>query len=111
MAGVRQRRLRPRRAAHASGPVDHLDHASYEQFFGGKLGIDATRKLPTEGYHRAGGWPAECVLDAATAALVDRRWREYGIGPAVTADCTGRVGAARAAAQRVGRVRASSCGW
>jgi 4-hydroxy-3-polyprenylbenzoate decarboxylase len=61
--------------------VDHLDHASYEQFFGGKLGIDATRKLPTEGYHRAGGWPAEAVLPAETVALVERRWREYGISP------------------------------
>ncbi len=62
------------------GPVDHLDHASYEQFFGGKLGIDATRKLPTEGYRRAGGWPDECVLSTETADLVARRWREYGIG-------------------------------
>ncbi len=59
------------------GPVDHLDHAAYEQFFGGKLGIDATRKLATEGYHR--GWPDECVLDGATEALVERRWREYGL--------------------------------
>ncbi|HZP54566.1 menaquinone biosynthesis decarboxylase, partial [Actinocrinis sp.] len=56
------------------GPVDHLDHASYQQFWGGKLGIDATRKLPTEGYRR--GWPDECVLDESTRALVDRRWRE-----------------------------------
>jgi 4-hydroxy-3-polyprenylbenzoate decarboxylase len=66
-------------ALHTVGPVDHLDHASYEQFYGGKLGIDATRKLPTEGYRRDGGWPVECVLDAATLATVDRRWREYGI--------------------------------
>ena len=64
---------------HVVGPVDHLDHSSYEQFFGGKLGVDATRKLPTEGYRREGGWPPECVLDAATSATVDRRWREYGI--------------------------------
>jgi 4-hydroxy-3-polyprenylbenzoate decarboxylase len=64
---------------HMTGPVDHLDHSSYEQFFGGKLGIDATAKLPTEGYHRAGGWPAECVLDEGTIALVDRRWSEYGL--------------------------------
>jgi 4-hydroxy-3-polyprenylbenzoate decarboxylase len=64
---------------HSVGPVDHLDHAAYEQFFGGKLGVDATRKLPTEGYHRDGGWPAECVLSAETEALVDRRWREYGL--------------------------------
>jgi 4-hydroxy-3-polyprenylbenzoate decarboxylase len=64
-------------ALHTVGPVDHLDHAAYEQFFGGKLGIDATRKLPTEGYSR--GWPDECVLDEATTALVRRRWREYGL--------------------------------
>jgi 4-hydroxy-3-polyprenylbenzoate decarboxylase len=61
------------------GPVDHLDHSSYEQFYGGKAGIDATRKLPTEGYRRAGGWPPECVMDEATRALVTSRWREYGL--------------------------------
>ena len=61
------------------GPVDHLDHASYEQFWGGKLGIDATRKLPTEGYHRDGGWPRECVLDEETLSTVARRWSEYGL--------------------------------
>jgi len=66
-------------AVHMTGPVDHLDHASYEQFFGGKLGLDATRKLPTEGYRRDGGWPAECVLDDETVAAVDRRWREFGL--------------------------------
>ena len=65
---------------HSVGPVDHLDHASYEQFYGGKLGVDATRKLSTEGYRRDGGWPAECVLDEGTLATVERRWREYGIG-------------------------------
>jgi 4-hydroxy-3-polyprenylbenzoate decarboxylase len=64
---------------HTVGPVDHLDHASYEQFFGGKLGVDATRKLPGEGYRREGGWPSECALDSATLELVDRRWRDYGI--------------------------------
>jgi 4-hydroxy-3-polyprenylbenzoate decarboxylase len=66
-------------ALHTVGPVDHLDHAAYEQFYGGKLGIDATRKLPTEGYRRDGGWPAECVLDEATESLVARRWSEYGL--------------------------------
>jgi 4-hydroxy-3-polyprenylbenzoate decarboxylase len=64
---------------HTVGPVDHLDHASYQQFFGGKLGVDATRKLPGEGYHRDGGWPAECELDADTIAKVDRRWAAYRI--------------------------------
>ncbi|MBL7488446.1 menaquinone biosynthesis decarboxylase [Frankia sp. AgB1.9] len=61
------------------GPVDHLDHSSYEQFYGGKAGIDATRKLPTEGYRRAGGWPDECVMDEATRNLVTSRWKEYGL--------------------------------
>jgi 4-hydroxy-3-polyprenylbenzoate decarboxylase len=64
-------------ALHSVGPVDHLDHSSYEQFFGGKLGVDATRKLPSEGYRR--GWPDECVLDEATVARVTARWSEYGI--------------------------------
>jgi 3-polyprenyl-4-hydroxybenzoate decarboxylase and related decarboxylases len=27
----------------SEGPLDHLDHAPERQFFGGKLGIDATR--------------------------------------------------------------------
>ncbi|MGH6654563.1 MAG: menaquinone biosynthesis decarboxylase [Actinocrinis sp.] len=61
------------------GPVDHLDHASYQQFWGGKLGIDATRKLPGEGYTRNGGWPEMITADPATAATVDRRWKEYGL--------------------------------
>ncbi len=61
------------------GPVDHLDHASYQQFWGGKLGIDATRKLPGEGYTRNGGWPEMITSDPGTAATVDRRWKEYGL--------------------------------
>jgi 4-hydroxy-3-polyprenylbenzoate decarboxylase len=61
------------------GPVDHLDHASYEQFWGGKVGLDATRKLPTEGYRRAGGWPAEAVMAPDVVARVDRRWQEFGL--------------------------------
>lgn len=60
-----------------SGPVDHLDHASYQQFWGGKAGIDATRKLPTEGYPR--GWPDPAVMSPEVRALVDRRWPEYGL--------------------------------
>jgi len=59
------------------GPVDHLDHASYQQFWGGKAGVDATRKLPAEGYHR--GWPAAAVMSPEIVATVDRRWKEYGL--------------------------------
>jgi 4-hydroxy-3-polyprenylbenzoate decarboxylase len=59
------------------GPVDHLDHASYQQFWGGKAGIDATRKLPSEGYQR--GWPEAAVMSPEVVATVDRRWKEYGL--------------------------------
>jgi 4-hydroxy-3-polyprenylbenzoate decarboxylase len=59
------------------GPVDHLDHAAYQQFFGGKVAVDATRKLPTEGYTR--GWPEMIVQDPAVVATVTRRWKEYGL--------------------------------
>jgi 4-hydroxy-3-polyprenylbenzoate decarboxylase len=61
------------------GPVDHLDHSSYEQFFGGKIGIDATAKLPSEGYHRDGGWPAMIQPDPAVAQRVSDRWKEFGL--------------------------------
>jgi 4-hydroxy-3-polyprenylbenzoate decarboxylase len=37
------------------GPADVLDHATSEIAVGSKLGIDATRKLPGEGFHRP--WP------------------------------------------------------
>ena len=59
------------------GPVDHLDHASYQQFWGGKAGIDATRKLPEEGYAR--GWPTEIRMDPQIIEQVDRRWPELGL--------------------------------
>lgn len=61
------------------GPVDHLDHASYQQFWGGKAGIDATRKLPGEGYHRDGGWPEIARMAPEIVTRVERRWREYGL--------------------------------
>jgi 4-hydroxy-3-polyprenylbenzoate decarboxylase len=60
-----------------SGPVDHLDHSAYNQFWGGKLGIDATRKLPTEGYTRE--WPEMLVQDPAVVRRVSERWKEYGL--------------------------------
>jgi len=59
------------------GPADHLDHATARQFVGGKLGIDATAKLPEEG---AREWPAEIEMSDEVRELVDRRWIEYGLG-------------------------------
>ena len=60
------------------GPLDHLDHAPTRQFFGGKIGIDATAKGPLEGTRE---WPDEVVMSDEVKALVDRRWAEYGIPP------------------------------
>ncbi|MHB8177493.1 MAG: menaquinone biosynthesis decarboxylase [Vulcanimicrobiaceae bacterium] len=59
------------------GPVDDLDHGSYNVAYGTKLGIDATRKSAAEGYERQ--WPPDIAMDRATRCLVDRRWREYGL--------------------------------
>jgi 4-hydroxy-3-polyprenylbenzoate decarboxylase len=55
------------------GPVDSLDHASRLANYGSKMGIDATRKWPTEGFTRP--WPDEIAMDAKTTALVDGKWK------------------------------------
>lgn len=64
------------------GPIDSLDHASRLANYGSKMGIDATRKWPTEGFTRP--WPDEIVMDARTKAGVDAKWtalaKELGIG-------------------------------
>jgi 4-hydroxy-3-polyprenylbenzoate decarboxylase len=56
------------------GPLDHLDHAPGRQFYGGKVGIDATHKLPEED---ARPWPEEIVMSDEIRDLVSRRWAEY----------------------------------
>ncbi len=62
---------------HIDGPVDHLDHASYQHSFGGKIGIDATAKLPEEGYSRE--WPKVVQMDPAVKARIDEIWDDLGI--------------------------------
>jgi 4-hydroxy-3-polyprenylbenzoate decarboxylase len=59
-----------------TGPADVLDHSAPLGAAAGKMGIDATRKLPEE----VGGkpWPEAIVPDPQVAALVERRWKEYG---------------------------------
>ena len=59
------------------GPVETLDHASRLPKYGSKVGVDATRKWPEEGFTRP--WPDAIVMDDATRQLVDRRWGEYGL--------------------------------
>ncbi|MGH9394476.1 MAG: UbiD family decarboxylase, partial [Terriglobales bacterium] len=59
------------------GPVDALDHAARLPNFGSKMGVDATRKWPSEGFVRP--WPDAIVMDAATKAKVDRLWNQLGL--------------------------------
>ncbi len=59
------------------GPVETLDHASPLAKFGTKMGIDATRKWPSEGFTRE--WPEEIRMSPEIKAMVDARWKEYGI--------------------------------
>jgi 4-hydroxy-3-polyprenylbenzoate decarboxylase len=70
----------PQRDARFSmGPVDVLDHSSRTFTYGSKLGIDATKKLPEEGFTRE--WPGLILMDAATKRRVDDLWPTLGIGP------------------------------
>jgi 4-hydroxy-3-polyprenylbenzoate decarboxylase len=58
------------------GPMDTLDHAARMQDFGSKMGIDATRKWPSEGFRRP--WPDEIKMDETTRARVDQMWVRLG---------------------------------
>ena len=59
------------------GPVDVLDHSSRAFTYGSKMGIDATRKLPEEGFTRE--WPAVIEMDETTKQKVDAMWPKLGI--------------------------------
>jgi 4-hydroxy-3-polyprenylbenzoate decarboxylase len=51
------------------GPADVLDHATSEIGLGTKLGFDATKKLPGEGFKRP--WPPLIQMDAAVRKKMD----------------------------------------
>jgi 4-hydroxy-3-polyprenylbenzoate decarboxylase len=57
--------------------VDTLDHAARLQDFGSKMGIDATRKWPSEGFARP--WPDEILMDEATRKRVDALWKSLSV--------------------------------
>jgi 4-hydroxy-3-polyprenylbenzoate decarboxylase len=59
------------------GPVDALDHASRLPNYGSKMGIDATRKWPGEGFTRP--WPDALRMDPRVKAIVDAKWGKLGI--------------------------------
>ena len=50
-------------------PCDALDHAQSHPTIGSHMGLDATRKLPGEGYHRQ--WPELLKMDPAIKERVD----------------------------------------
>jgi 4-hydroxy-3-polyprenylbenzoate decarboxylase len=52
------------------GPSDVLDHATSEMAMGSKLGIDATKKIPGEGFKRP--WPPLIKMDESVKAKVER---------------------------------------
>src|SRR5919198_1030311 len=60
----------------SEGPLDHLDHAPTRQFYGGKIGKDATPKTPAQG---ARPWPDEIRMSEDVQRRVDERWAEYGL--------------------------------
>jgi 4-hydroxy-3-polyprenylbenzoate decarboxylase len=59
------------------GPMDVLDHSSRAFSYGSKMGIDATRKWPEEGFTR--NWPRKIEMDAAIKAKVDAKWKDLGL--------------------------------
>jgi 4-hydroxy-3-polyprenylbenzoate decarboxylase len=59
------------------GPVDILDHASQLPGLGSKLGIDATKKLPGEDFHR--DWPDEIKMSREVVEKINRLWGKLGL--------------------------------
>ena len=66
-----------RDARFTMGPMDVLDHSSRAFTYGSKMGLDATKKLPEEGFVRE--WPAVIEMDPAVKQQVDAKWNRLGI--------------------------------
>jgi 4-hydroxy-3-polyprenylbenzoate decarboxylase len=58
------------------GPMEVLDHASRAACYGSKVGIDATRKMPEEGFTRE--WPDVITMSDDVVQLVNDNWKNYG---------------------------------
>src|SRR5512140_2695915 len=59
------------------GPVDSLDHSSRLPNYGSKMGVDATRKWPQEGFERP--WPGVIRMPDDIRARVDALWKKAGL--------------------------------
>lgn len=69
-------------------PFDALDFATEKSGLGSKMGIDATTKIYPETDRP---WSAPLVSDEETAAMVDRRWAEYGLADLNLTDADPRL--------------------
>jgi 4-hydroxy-3-polyprenylbenzoate decarboxylase len=67
-----------RDARFTMGPVDVLDHSSRAFTYGSKMGLDATKKFPEEGFSR--NWPPLIEMDRETRQRVDSLWPTLGLG-------------------------------
>lgn len=61
----------------SEGPVDTLDHASRLPHYGSKMGIDATKKWPEEGFGRP--WPKRIEMDPAIKRRIGQLWKSFGL--------------------------------
>ncbi len=59
------------------GPIDSLDHASRLVNYGSKMGVDATRKWPGEGFTRS--WPEVLKMSPDVKQRVDELWKKAGL--------------------------------
>ncbi|HSP66517.1 MAG TPA: menaquinone biosynthesis decarboxylase [Bryobacteraceae bacterium] len=59
------------------GPVDSLDHSSRLPNYGSKMGIDATRKWPEEGFTRP--WPDVIRMPEEVRTRVAALWKKAGL--------------------------------
>jgi 4-hydroxy-3-polyprenylbenzoate decarboxylase len=61
------------------GPIDSLDHASRLPNYGSKMGVDATRKWPQEGFVRP--WPDVIEMTPEVKKRVGELWKKAGLKP------------------------------
>ena len=57
-------------------PIDYLDFASPEPSLGGKIGLDATNKMPPETKRE---WGTQIRMDDAVIKKVDQLWEKLGL--------------------------------
>src|SRR5579863_1780817 len=57
-------------------PIDYLDFASPESGLGGKIGLDATNKMPPETKRE---WGRPIRMTDEIIALVTQKWTDYGL--------------------------------